>query len=301
MYKLGTVSRLTGFSPSTLRAWERRYGLLRPARSHGGQRLYSEEDVRLLLRVRELMDQGHRIGEIVLRDPKELLEGSHPACSEVAALGDLEEIRRALVEAALAFDADRLEQIFDETFARLSPQLVLERVVGPVAERIGELWASGRCTVASEHLFTEVASRRLRSLQGAIRPDPPQVLAACFPDERHELGLLMATYEIMRRGIGVLYLGAAVPFADLEHAYLVRHPVAVLLSVTLPSLWAEHRDDLAALLKRHGRQAVWAIGGRGSPVEDPELSEAGAILWPAGKSPAELADKLRQALRGRLV
>ncbi len=74
IHKMATVSRLTGFKPELLRAWETRHHLLAPSRGPGGQRLYSDRDVALLQGVRALIDEGRSIGEIVAMGRRQLLE-----------------------------------------------------------------------------------------------------------------------------------------------------------------------------------------------------------------------------------
>ncbi len=76
-YKMGTIARLSGFSPELLRAWERRYGLLDPSRGSGGQRLYGDDDLRVLERVRALLSEGRSIGEVAQVGRARLLQSTN--------------------------------------------------------------------------------------------------------------------------------------------------------------------------------------------------------------------------------
>lgn len=291
VYKLSTVVKLTGFSPALLRAWERRYGLVRPGRGPGGQRLYTTEDLRVLFGVRELLAQGRSIGEAAAMGRHELLRlGSQAGRPEVlpASADELERARQAMVEAALAVDAEGLRRLLDELFAKLSPERAVLDVLAPVAWRIGELWAQGRCSVASEHLVTEMFSLRLRALAEASQTTGAPALAACFPEERHELGLLIAAWWAARRGRRVVHLGPALPFEDLEKACAAVRPEVVLLSVTVPELFRKYRGALAGLVRRGREARHWIVGGQAVPEQDDELSTAGVILWPP-KRPLEEA------------
>lgn len=293
VYKLSTIARLTGFSPSVLRAWERRYGLVRPARGQGGHRLYSEEDLRVLLGVRHLLDQGRSIGEAAALSRRELVRlGSRAAGPEPSPVpaSELERLRRALVDGALAVDAEGLRRLLDELFARLSPERAVLDVLAPVAWRIGELWAQGKCSVASEHLVTEMFSLRLRALAEAAQPTGAPALAACFPEERHELGLLVAAWWAARRGRRVVHLGPALPFEDLEKACAAVRPEVVLLSVTMPGLFRKYRAALADLVRRRREPRHWIVGGQAVPEQDELLSPAGIILWPPKRSIEEALD-----------
>lgn len=121
-HKMATVARLTGFKPELLRAWESRHQLLSPERGPGGQRLYSDQDVAVLLGVRALLAEGRSIGEIVLLGRRELAERSRPAPVRPAELSRPD--ARALSIAANA--VGRLS-------ARLEPQQLLDLVVETLA------------------------------------------------------------------------------------------------------------------------------------------------------------------------
>jgi DNA-binding transcriptional MerR regulator len=98
-HKVGTVSDLTGFSPALLRVWESRHRLLSPQRGPGGQRLYSDEDIRLLRRVRELLDQGRSIGEIATLGRRALLAA--PVASPPAESAEAERVGTAMMQAMM--------------------------------------------------------------------------------------------------------------------------------------------------------------------------------------------------------
>src|SRR5262245_10240086 len=171
LYRIQTVARLTGFSQAVLRVWETRHGLLRPQRSPGGQRLYTDDDLRLLRRVRALLDQGRTIGEVALLGREDLLRDSPPVRPPPEASATegphderLGELCVGLVRAAVELDAPALEHLLDETFSTLSSPIAICRVVEPAAYQIGDLWAAGHCSVAGEHLATLAFRRRLHGL-----------------------------------------------------------------------------------------------------------------------------------------
>ena len=78
-YKMGTIARLSGFSPDVLRVWERRHRLLSPERGPGGQRLYTDADLATLRRVKAQLEAGRTIGEIVAADRSVTARGGVPA------------------------------------------------------------------------------------------------------------------------------------------------------------------------------------------------------------------------------
>lgn len=321
-YKMKTIARLTDFSPILLRAWERRYKLLQPKRGPGGHRLYTEDDLNVLLRVRQLINSGRSIGEIASMGREAVL---HQQESSAVADGEPKEAhprvempspeaqtrisdwRNRIVQAALAMDERALSAALDEGFASVSADTVIHDLIVPSAHEIGHLWMTGRCTVASEHLATGVFVHRLRKLIEAaavVSPDSSAALVgACFPEENHELGLLILSYHLARRGLPVTNLGAALPFDDLGRACGVKRPQAVLLSVTRSGVYRAQRPALLAFLEKQGAERLVCVGGAGVPDEDEEVERVGAQLFPKSvdltDAVAQLVDTLRSPRHGR--
>lgn len=313
-YKIGSVVRETGFSSALLRAWEKRYGILAPERASGGHRLYSEEDLAVLRRVRQLLDEGRSIGEISLAGREALLAArpgfDAPAGADasgdvlspgvavpatVPASGrpgddELSQLADAIVRSTVLLDGDGIESALERAFSRVSPSRVIAAVIEPAARDIGALWSAGRCSVAGEHLASSLfVGRLLRLLQSTnpTHPDAPPSICACFPDEQHELGALIVAYHLSRMGLKVSYLGPSLPFDDLELALSRLEPRAVYLSVTRPALLLAHRPRYLELARRHGERVVFLLGGQGVEGQDPELAEAGVRLWPEARSVTE--------------
>jgi MerR family transcriptional regulator, light-induced transcriptional regulator len=279
-YKIGTLSRLTGFSPILLRAWERRFSLLVPGRGEGGQRLYTDADLAVLRRVRTLMDDGRSIGEIARSGRGSLLgpppAGQAPAHDRPAVrpaaptdpAGRVDAWRQQLVAGALQLDAAAIAATLDDVFLALSAERAVSEILEPVAIQIGDLWKSGQCSVASEHLISSHLVRRLGRLLDAAQPsndDAPQVVAACFPDEHHELGLLITAWQVARQGVRVSYLGASLPTSDLMRACRTRRPQAILLSVTRRPLFTRHQPALVRQFASGTMGQVY-VGGQGVPA-----------------------------------
>lgn len=265
-YKIGTLARLTGFSPALLRAWERRFHLIEPTRGSGGQRLYGDEDLTLLRGVRALIDQGRAIGEIARVDRSHLIAGASPPGGASAATAPA--WRQRVVAAALALDGRALSGALDQAFAVMSADQAVADVIEPAAVEIGDLWEQGLCSVASEHLASDQFLTRLgRLLELAQPPGPnaPRVVAACFPSEQHQLGLRIVAWHLARLGVRVIYLGSSMPQDDLARASRKERPQAVLLSVTRRATFTRHRRDVVQAFPASSVGHVF-IGGQGVPA-----------------------------------
>jgi DNA-binding transcriptional MerR regulator/methylmalonyl-CoA mutase cobalamin-binding subunit len=213
-YSLGAVARLTGLSPHVLRAWERRYGAVKPLRTPGGTRRYRESDVARLRQLRAAVQAGHSISEVA----------NAPA-------GDLErrlEMSSALpmpplaplLEAIEQLDAPTTERLLGAQLAALGPLRFVRTVASPLLHAIGTRWEAGQLCIASEHL----ASSILRSLLGgALRPtsaalQAPPVLFTTLPGEAHELGSLMAAVTTADAGGHPVFVGGNLPVAEIVDA-----------------------------------------------------------------------------------
>ena len=271
-YKIGTLARLTGFSPALLRAWERRFGLIVPERGAGHQRVYGDADLLLLNRVRTLIDEGRAIGEIARLGRQGLMAGveltdAAGSASAVAPSVGAAALRRRIVTAALALDARAMSTALDETFAVLAAERAVADVIEPAAVEIGDLWKAGRCSVAGEHLASDQFLHRLGRLLDAAQPpgaDALRVVAACFPDEHHQLGLRIVAWHLARHGVRVIYLGAAMPPDDLARTCRRSQPRAILLSVTRRSVFTRYHRDIVRLLPGSAADRLF-IGGQGVP------------------------------------
>ena len=313
-FKMRTIARLTEFSPEVLRAWERRHGLLQPLRGTGGHRLYTEDDLAVLRRVKNLMSEGRSIGEIaglgrefLLDAPREArppVQGAAPppinAGGDAAISTELERGSQTIVGAALAMDGAAINRALDDAFANTSPEHVVSGLILPAAKEIGDLWIAGRCNVASEHLASGIFVHRLRRMVETAEPSHSEwrpVVVACFPDEYHQLGALIAAYWLCRNGLRVTFLGAALPLDDLRSAWQVLEPSATLLSVTRRAVYDLHRLSFRKLLGELPSGMPLFIGGQGAPTDDPGAERMGVRIFPVGQHFGEVIGEVVNEIR----
>lgn len=247
-YNLKAVVRETGLKPDTLRAWERRYGIPEPDRTGGGHRLYSQHDINTLKWLLARQDEGLSISRAVALWHSLLAEGHdplhvYPALHEgepaaYAALepgGAIVELRRAWVEACLAFDERRAEAVLNQAFSYYAPETVCFELLQKALVEIGEGWYDGHVSVQQEHFTSALAMRRLDALLAAT-PAPTRagrILVGCPPGEIHTFGPLMVSFLLRRRGWDVVYLGADVPTNRLQATIERTKPDLVVFSAQL--------------------------------------------------------------------
>jgi DNA-binding transcriptional MerR regulator len=271
-YPIRAVARMTGISVDTLRAWERRYEAVRPARNDRG-RLYSDDDVARLQRLGELVQRGHAIGTIAGLGDRELdrlLEGeaAHaPAPGGPAVTADLAALTRGLDR----YDLDAIESTLNRHAVVLPPRELVFSVILPLLQEVGHRWEAGRLRPAQEHLVSSIIRSVLGGLlRASVRPQAtPRIVFATPAGERHELGLLSAALLAATAGYGVVYLGHDLPADDIAHAAATAGARIVVVSLTTPG--AVTRAEVRKLASLPAGVELW-LGG---PAAEAFLPVAG--------------------------
>jgi DNA-binding transcriptional MerR regulator/methylmalonyl-CoA mutase cobalamin-binding subunit len=261
-YRIKRVAHLTGINPATLRAWERRYGLVAPDRTGSGYRLYTDEDVAMLSRIKVLVDEGLTIGEAISR----VRRGTEPLPADAGG-PSVRDVRFRMLEALLAFDRRGALEAYQEVL-RLPPDRRVEEVLLPVLRHVGDLWEANECGISEEHFATAFVREKLAGIiedldTGAARG--PEAVCAGIPGDMHECGLMAATIHLATRGWRVVYLGANVPVEDLRRILQQRRPALFCTSVVNTMGVADFRMLARALREAAPAETEVVIGGPGVP------------------------------------
>ncbi len=283
LYRIRTVSELTGVSSATLRAWERRYGVPAPSRTPSAYRLYSEEDVATIIRMRELVKGGMAPAESARALLAESTNGvaKHPAPLPGAVPIDSDPFIAAsdrIVDATRRFDPDALEEEVSKTLTLGPAVAIFERTIGPALRELGDLWHAGTITVAQEHLASNVLGGTLiHLLRLAQPPDATRRIAlACFADEDHVLGLYGVGLRFTSWGFRTLMLGARTPPPAIARVVDSLAPDIVGLSVTIPPSPPRARELVDAYADAC-RSTAWLIGGDGAEGMRSWIEDRGGI------------------------
>lgn len=282
-HPIAVVAERTGLSRDVLRVWERRYGAVEPSRSPGGQRLYSDEDVRRFRLLAEATRHGRSIRHVA-RMPTDELEAlvasdaaERPAADAAPDTAAIDADINAALLHVRALDGASLDGVLRRALARYGLPAFLEELVPHLMHRIGDQWAASEITIAHEHLASAaVLAILLETLHGL--PQPPaarRVLVATPSGEYHAVGAALAATAAALDGWSVVFLGADVPSAEIVSAAAATEARAVLLS-------AVHAADETAMLREigavrselPGRTPV-IVGGAAARAAGRQLAEAG--------------------------
>jgi len=285
LLRIGELSKRSGVSPELLRAWERRYGLLRPQRSPGGLRLYAPED---LERVRAM--QRHLADGLAAAEAAALASRARPEKEAAAAAPVAAALRDELREALDGFDEPTAQGVIDRLLATLTMDRLLSDVVMPYLEELGDRWERGEASIAQEHFASAVIRGRLLGLaRGWGRGVGPLALLACLPGEHHDLGLIALGLALRARGWRVAYMGQDTPVETVAEAAADLDPSLVVLSGVSEELVPPALPELRVLAARFRV----ALGGEAAASQ--QLEAAGIMALPS--DPVSEADRMTAVVR----
>ena len=311
---IAIVERRTGVSQHVLRAWERRYSAVTPARDEAGQRLYSDADVERIRLIRDALAGGRRIGQVASLSTQELRSLTQSDALESAAPVNGDAPPPPVEAASTPFSvplssspADSVGQAasaeiarhFDECVATLSeldsgavhtalmraavslgPRAFVNGIALPLLHHVGDAWQAGNLRPTHEHAMSGAMRRVLEWLREAL-PAPataPLIALGTTQEQRHEFGAMIAAVIAAARQWRVLYLGCDLPALEIAHAAQLADADVVAISMISPIPVATLRRDIMLLRDSLPPSTPLIVGGSAASAEDGVLAEAGAVL-----------------------
>lgn len=232
-YNIKAISNMVGIQPGTLRAWERRYQILNPVRNESGHRLYTEEDLRKLKWLTEKVSGGFTISQAV-----SLLETESSTVGAFEEEGEVDspqKIRDELLTMLLSFEEGKAQDLINHAFSLYSVEKVVIDILGSLLVTVGDMWEKGQITSAHEHYTTQVLKTRISMIFYSLPSNGllPKAIAVCGPNETHEVGLLVFTLFLRRKGFEVIYLGSSIEDKDVELIIKEVDPTFLFMSCTM--------------------------------------------------------------------
>ena len=269
-YRIGTVSRLTGLSADVVRVWERRYGAIKPERSEGGSRLYSDADIARLRRLRQAVEHGHAIGQVARLPENDLdslvVKYRGPFSTNQDATDPHIVTRERFLEAVTRMDVVAADEELGRAATLYPPRVIVKNIVSPLLTEVGERWAHKDYGIAHEHIATNLIRNLLSSLFRLYPPDGASeaIVFATPSGERHEFGILLSALIAATRGWRTVYLGVDLPAIEIVRAVKIVKARVLALSVVTSQdhQVTEELKVIAEQLPQHTR--VW-IGGAEAP------------------------------------
>ncbi|TNF92408.1 MAG: MerR family transcriptional regulator [Gammaproteobacteria bacterium] len=294
-FPIRVLADKTRVGTSTLRAWERRYGLLRPERTPKGHRLYSHADTKRVFKILDLLNDGHSLQSIaeLLLVKKE--QPDIPKLSDFTEAQDLsvkstiwDDFLDTTLEAVRDFSIERIDAVYNEASSLYPVDLVTDRLIQPTLTVLGDVWKERPDQgIAEEHFYTSWLKNRLgaRFHHAYTNARGARIICACVPGSYHEIGLMLFALSALARGYRVLYFGADMPLNQIGHISQRSAARAVVLGAHI-QMDKNINAELAGLVPK--LEIPVFIGGSHEFLDTDAFQAAGGIL---------LGSKISVALR----
>ncbi len=232
-FSIRDLEHLSGIKAHTLRIWEQRYELIKPKRTETNIRYYDDEDLKLILNVALLKENGHKISKIadmsagdIQREVIKLTESNMKFPEQI----------HALTISMVDLDEDRFEKIISTSILKLGFEKTMLNVIFPFLSKIGILWQTGAINPAQEHFVSNLVRQKLIvAIDGQYNVFSEQAhkYVLYLPEgELHEISLLFADYLIKSRKHKTIYLGQSLPLVDLDEICQYYKPDAIFSVLT---------------------------------------------------------------------
>lgn len=227
------LENITGIKAHTIRIWEQRYKIFEPHRTDTGIRYYDEEQLRLILNISILNNNGYKISKIAEMGLDEIREKCQQLSENKSKYdGQIQ----SLISTMMLFDEKEFNKILSINILKLGIEDTMTQIVFPFMEQIGLLWLSGSIHPAHEHFISNLIRQRLFVAIDnlSVRPgsESKKFLVFVPTGESHDLSILFANYVLRSRGHEVIYLGSQTPFEDLYKIFDIRKPDFIFSIIT---------------------------------------------------------------------
>jgi MerR family transcriptional regulator, light-induced transcriptional regulator len=260
-YSIKDLEELSGFKTHTIRTWEKRYNIFTPVRTKTNIRRYSDEDLKMILRIQVLDRLGIKISKIVSLSTDEIdnLIDSQINCSFPSENTDVTYVNE-IINTAIFFDEVAFSRIMEKLMLNYSLSEVYQKIFYQVLVKVGLLWGKGKVSPAQEHFLSNLIRGVIISQTNKLPLGNNSKFILFLPEkEEHEIALLFANFLFRLNKIKVIYLGQRVPFNALQLLLESEKPEAILSMVTIKKN-LKYYDEIVNLIdsKYPDLKSYWA-------------------------------------------
>ena len=258
-YSIKDLEQLSGIKAHTLRIWEQRYSLLNPKRTDTNIRFYDDDDLKLILNVALLNDNGFKISKIASMEMEEIREEVRKLTERSLTHDDQ---IHALTISMIEMEEERFDKVLDGNIQKIGFEQTMLNIIYPFMSKIGVLWQTGAINPAQEHFISNLVRQKLIVAidKQSLQQDGKKFLLFLPEGELHEISLLFASYLIKSKGHRVIYLGQSTPNDDLLAVYNIHQPDYLVTVITTSPSSEYVQDYLNALSERFSNSKIVVSG-----------------------------------------
>lgn len=225
IYSIRDLEVLSGIKAHTLRIWEQRFGIIEPKRTETNIRYYDDDDLKRILNISLLNQNGYKISKIAEMNEEEIT-------TEVLGISNRHfshpDQTNALIHCMISMDKDRFEKVISKCVLQYGFEATITKIIFPFLNKVGLLWQTGSISPAQEHFISHLIRKKIMvAIDGQVENNTlnAKTFLLYLPEgEYHELGLLFGNYLIRSRNHKVVYLGQNLPLQHLKEAYDQKKP-----------------------------------------------------------------------------
>ncbi len=291
VYSIKDLEKISGIKAHTIRIWERRYKLIEPKRTATNIRLYSDEDLKRILNVSILNQNGFKISKIAELSESQLRERVIDLCLDTR---NTDVQIESLLVGMLELDESKFSNVLTNSIIKQGFESTVENILFPFLDRIGILWQAGTINPAQEHFISNLIRQKLivaidNEMQN-FRPKSDKRIVFFLPEnEWHEIGLLFYSLLARKEGYNVLYLGAAVPVEDLQVVANTRSTDA-FFTCFVTSIEKDDLEDLLKSISKLVPQQKVLVNGLQIKELDPDIPEGFTVITTSASFKEALAN-----------
>lgn len=277
-YSIKQLELVSGIKAHTIRMWERRYGLFSPHRTNTNIRRYNEQDVQLILNIALLLRNGYRISKLAAKIPEELnnLVLNISIKESPVKESDLEPFLLDL----FSFNQQAFKSNLNKKIDELGLEVVFEKLILPLLERIGVLWQAGMIKPVHEHFVSNIIKHIIIVKYEMLKEPKSKAKTILFflPEgEYHEIGILMYAFIAKKMGLHTFYLGQSTPTKNLIEILRSVKPTIVFSAVST-SLPEFELEEIAKDIKKNFNSCSIYISGNKNIINRMRIPKEVSII-----------------------
>jgi len=218
-YSIKDLEKLSSIKAHTIRIWEKRYQIIKPDRTDTNIRFYDDEDLRHLMNISVLVQNGIKISHIAKLTPEEIKEKSFFLLQNN---NDYDNLIKNLIVSMLEINEAKFDKTLSKSILNIGFEKTMIQLIYPFLKQIGIMWQTGSINPAQEHFISSLIRQKLivsiDGLENIPQKHSKRFILFLPEGEMHELGLLFYYYVLKSRGHQVLYLGQSTPLNSVEQS-----------------------------------------------------------------------------------
>jgi DNA-binding transcriptional MerR regulator len=258
-YSIKDLEQMSGIKAHTLRIWEQRHNLLSPKRTETNIRYYDDDDLKLILNVALLNDNGFKISKIAVMSQEEIKQNVIQLTERSLTYDDQ---IHALTICMIEMDEERFDKVLSANIIKIGFEQTMLNIIYPFMSKIGVLWQTGAINPGQEHFISNLIRQKLIvAIDGQIYKNGGKKFLLFLPEaELHEISLLFAAYIIKLKGHKVIYLGQNTPNEDLLTVYRLHQPDYLMTVITTSPSSENIQEYIDLLSERFNKSQILLTG-----------------------------------------